>query len=87
MIRAVLSVGLLSALWLLVSSCARWAAEAEDPVIDTLIKPPRPHYTGADEALQARTQQKRHAADKIRRRASQVESGSAGADLRLVTKK
>lgn len=82
LLRAVLALGLLAGLWLLVAYLAR---QAEDDVIDTLIKPVQQRFTGSDEALQARTAKKRQAADSIRRRAAHVESGSQVADvLRMV---
>lgn len=53
--------------------------------IDQLIKPPVQKFTGHDEGLAKLTQQRRVAADRIRTRASMVESGAPVSDvLRMV---
>jgi len=66
----------------------RWLApDVGDPVIDTLIVPPVLKYAGADEALRHRTQQRRAAAEAIRRRADAVESGVAVSKVLTMAKR
>lgn len=53
----------------------------QDDVIETAIKAPTYRHVGADEGLQARSRQRRDAADRIRARAAAVESGAKVADV------
>jgi hypothetical protein len=52
-----------------------------DALIDTLIVPPVYRYAGADEALARKAQQRRDAAESIRRRADALETGAAPAKV------
>jgi hypothetical protein len=52
-----------------------------DALIDTLIVPPTYRFEKADEALAAKTQKRRDAAEAIRQRASAVETGAAVAKV------
>jgi hypothetical protein len=62
----------------------RWLAH-EVEAIAREIKQPIYSFVGSDEALRAKTEQRRIAADKIRRRAQSVESGAKVSDvLRMV---
>jgi len=60
----------------LLARVVRWR-DTTDPLIDTLIVPPRIRYEGADEQLAAKTLRRREAAEAIRRRADAVASGAA----------
>jgi hypothetical protein len=48
-----------------------------DALIDTLIVPPRVRYDRADESLPVKMKTRRDAAERIRQRASAVETGAA----------
>jgi hypothetical protein len=48
-----------------------------DALIDTLIVPPTYRYHGADESLPVKMKTRRDAAERIRQRASAVETGAA----------
>jgi hypothetical protein len=48
-----------------------------DALIDTLIVPPTYRFTKADEALPVKMKTRRDAAERIRQRASAVETGAA----------
>jgi hypothetical protein len=52
-----------------------------DALIDTLIKRPTYRYHGADEALPVKMKTRRDAAERIRQRASAVETGAAVAKV------
>ncbi len=57
-----------------------------DEVIDTLIKSPRRCFTGHDEQLAKRTQERRAIADRTRRRANAVESGASSGRVLQMTR-
>lgn len=65
-------VAVLAVRWLV----RRRHQQSIDAELDTLIKPPVRKFDGHDEALAKRTQQRREAADRMRGRAAQVESGA-----------
>ena len=57
----------------------RW--HTGDALIDTLIKAPTYRFTRADEALPVKMKTRRAAAERIRQRASAVETGAAGSKV------
>jgi hypothetical protein len=58
-----------------------WPFKRAPEPCDDLIKPPVYRYTGSDESLRDRTKARREAAQRIRGRAAQVESGGAVSEL------
>ena len=58
-----------------------WPFKRVPEPCDELIVPPRPLYVGTDESLRERTKARREAAQRIRGRAAQVDSGGAVSEL------
>lgn len=77
-IAAVLAIG-----WLIRRANGHRQLSVDEEL--ALIKTPKPLFVGHDEALAKRTMERRKAADKIRVRASHIESGAPVSDvLRMV---
>jgi hypothetical protein len=58
-----------------------------DALIDTLIVPPRVRYDRADETLPVKMKTRREAAERIRQRASAVETGAAVSKVLTMAKR
>lgn len=65
----------------------RRSAEPLDATINTLIVPPLQKFSGADEALQAKSAARREIAESIRKRSALVASGSRAGDVLKIVRK